>query len=376
MRFSGGQERRIHRLRGRSLRNMVVVVGVAALVGACAAAPEGDGTGADGVRAPATPSDPAPPTSASPAPVGAGTFRMAATRASTAGCAMFPPDHFLNTTGIERLPVHPRSAEWIRSLGGAGATVKFPTTSIWQSARGGMPINVVDSRVTGFSDVVMNPWGSSRSYRGPYPIPDDVRVQGHPSAQWDRHVLIVDVADCTAYELIQYDPLVHRLTGVHTALSGTRYPLGSSEWPTMTTNAPKTPMLGQYVLVDEVERGSVDHVIGFCSDEISTAHQWPARKSDGVVTDPGAIPMGAWLRLRADADLSGFGPGARTVARALRTHGTVLTDTCAHDFLLQAENSDRWNDEDLQALRSLDATDFEVVDTASLQVDGTSFRIR
>jgi hypothetical protein len=41
-----------------------------------------------------------------------------------------------------------------------------------------------------------------------------------------------------------------------------------------------------------------------------------------------------------------------------------------------AENSSRWNDDDLQALRSLTAADFEVVDVRPMQADAGSFRIR
>jgi hypothetical protein len=224
--------------------------------------------------------------------------------------------------------------------------------------------------------VVLNPWGSPRSYRGPYPIPDNPKVQGYPSAQWDKHLLIVDVADCTAYELIQYDPVVATLTGVHSALSGARYRLDSTEFPTITTNAPQTPMLGQYVMRSEVVAGEVAHPVGFCSNRISTTYQWPARRSDGVVSTPDAMPMGTWIRLRSDADLRGFGPDARTVARALREHGAILTDTCSHPFFLMAENSAAWNDDDLAAIRSLTADDFEVVDTTPMQSDPGSFRIR
>ena len=202
-------------------------------------------------------------------------------------------------------------------------------------------------------------------------------MQGHPSAQWDKHLLIVDVADCTAYELIQYDPVLAALTGVHSALERHPVPAGlGASGPGSPRTRPNTPMIGQYVLHQEVVEGDVRHPIGFCTDSISTAHQWPARASDGRVASPSAMPMGAWIRLRADADLSGFGPGARTVARALREHGAVLTDTCAHDFHLMAENSSRWNDDDLQALRNLTAADFEVVDVRPMQADAGSFRIR
>lgn len=308
---------------------------------------------------------------------GAGSFRAVSSLAAVRGCTLHPADHFLNASNVDTLPVHPMSARWLADLGAGQPTgLKFPTAKIWDSARSGMPINVVDSRVTGFTDVVMNPWGSSKSYRGPYPLPPNPKVQGYPSAQWDKHLLVIDVADCTAYELIQYDPVLAALTGIHSALSGTRYPLNTLEAPAFTTNAPQTPMIGQYAMRAEVLAGDVPHAIGFCSNRISTQARWPAKRSDGVVDSPDAMPMGTWIRLKAGADTSGFGPGASTVARALREHGAILTDTCSHPFYLMAENSGEWNDDDLQALRELTTSDFEVVDTAPMQVSASSFRIR
>lgn len=303
-------------------------------------------------------------------------FRRATTSARIAECTVHPPDHFLNAVGVDKLPVHPKSSTWLSSIGGKDAVLKFPTTDIWAGSRGGMPINVVDSDVTGFQHVTMNPWGSTKSFLGPYPIPEDPKVSGHPTPAWDRRLLIVDVADCMAYELIQYDYYLAKLTGAHVALSGTRYPLNTTDWPTLTTNAPQTPVIGQLALQSEVAAGEIPHVLGFCSDSISTSHVWPARRSDGKVASADAMPMGTWIRLKSTAKTAGFGPSARAVVTALRERGAVLTDTCGHDFYLQAENSAAWDDADLKALRSLSASDFEVVDTTSMRVHPKSFAIR
>lgn len=303
-------------------------------------------------------------------------FRRATTSARIAECTVHPPDHFLNAVGVDKLPVHPKSSTWLNSLGGKDALVKFPTSQVWQGSRSGTPINVVDSSVTGFERVTMNPWGSPKSFHGPYPMPTNPRVTGDPTPAWDRRLLIVDVADCMAYELIQYDLQLARLTGAHTALSGTRYPLNTTDWPTLTTNAPQTPFIGQLALQSEVASGVVPHVLGFCSDSISTSHVWPARDSDGKVASPNAMPMGTWIRLKATAKTTGFGPSAQAIVTALRTRGAVLTDTCAQDLFIQGENSTAWNDADLRALRTLSAADFEVVDTTSMRVHPKSFAIR
>ncbi len=313
---------------------------------------------------------------ASPSTGVAATFQQASTQADIGGCDLYPKNHFLNATDVDTLPVVAQSNAWIAGLGGSSANLKFVSGKIWQGARGGMPINVVDSSVIGFSNVIFNPWGSSKTYKGPYPIPSNVRVQGHPSAQWDRHVLIVDVAECMGYELIQYDPTIEALTGNHTALNGIRYSLATTEMPVFTTNAPRTPMIGQYVMYNEVQSGSIDHPIGFCSNSIGGSYVWPARASDGPVESAGAIPMGAWLRLRADADLSALGPQAMVVAEALREHGAILTDSCPHAFNLLGENSAMWADSDLETIETLSPSDFEAVDSSLMQVDATSYRIR
>ena len=238
-----------------------------------------------------------------------------------------------------------------------------------------MPINVVDSREIGFDDVAINPFWNSSAYRGEFPIPRRPQVQGHPGAAWDRHLLIVDTADCTGYEMIEYNTDLFALLGTHAALSSARYSLDSLDRPRSTTNVANTPLIGQYVMRDEVARGSIDHVIGACTNAAGSSTTWPAQRSDGRA-GPGAIPMGSWLRLRSDVDLGGFTGDARPVAEALRRHGAVLTDTCPWPLKLMAENSATWDDDAMDQIRALEPSDFEVVDTTSMQLDGESYTIR
>lgn len=405
MLHTGGPETWGARLRGRSLRTTLIIgLSVTALLGAaCSAAPESVDTGLDGRDLPTRPAlGGAPPNGDTPAhdgddtgpvveqpvtpPTQPTTTRPPATRPSTsfraatvtarmADCQMFPRDHVLNAVNVDQLPVHPRSAEWLAHMGGSATPLRFPTSRIWESARGGMPFNIVDSRRIGFSQVLINAvYGNS--YMGPFPLPSRPKVQGHPSAQWDRKVIVLDTAECLGYEILQYDPLIADLTGRHNGIGGARYALDTSARPTTWTTASRLPVLGQHVLVEEARAGRVDHVIGFCSDRISPAHQWPAAASDGV--DPAAMPMGTWIRLRSDVDTSSFGPGSQAVAEALRERGAVLTDTCAHRFHLFGENSADWDDADLQMLRRLSANDFEVIDPTPMRMndDRNSLAIR
>jgi hypothetical protein len=102
---------------------------------------------------------------------------------------------------------------------------------------------------------------------------------------------------------------------------------------------------------------------------------WPANGSDGRSTDPDAPPMGTWLRLRSDVDLSHLGPQARVVAEALKVHGAVIFDT-GPSYGLMGEPDTRWADGDLAGLQTLTIGMFEVVDPTPMQVSPTSHQIR
>lgn len=318
---------------------------------------------------------PSPPVTAVPT-----TFHAAETAATLGGCKVFPADHFMNATNIGALSVRAESTAWLNSIGGASATMVGPSSSIWQGSRPGTPMNIVDSRATGFKPIIFGHDWSAKSYLGPYPLPSAPLLQGapNPAGAWDKRAMVVDSAECIAYELIQYKQLWIGTSFIRVALAGTRYPLNSNEMPVGTTNAPNTPLIGMYLLNSEVKSGSIPHVMAFCSQNtrISTASMWPARKSDGFNTAADAMPMGTWVRLGSGADPESFSGGARVVVEALQTRGAILTDSCAHQFSLLAENSADWNNADMAQLSRLTPADFEVVDSSTMKVSDTSYAVR
>ena len=316
----------------------------------------------------------AAPTTTTTVPAGT-TFQPTTVTASIGGCQLYPRNHFLNATNVDQLPVSTSSSTWTSFLGGTGTKLVAGFGSgVWSGSRAGMPMNVVNSRTTGMSSVLFD-YTYTDSYSGGYPVPAAPVVEGSPTPQWDQHVIMVDTADCTSYELIQYDSVWRALFGSVKALAGAKVPLGSTT-PVRTTNAAQTPMVGQNVLVSEVSAGHVDHAVGFCTTEINPGSVWPARASDGKSTSPSAIKTGAWLRLKAGTSTSKFTGQARPIAEALKTHGAVLTDTCGQKFALMGENSTAWNDAELAQLGQLTAADFEVVDTAPMKVSDSSWAIR
>ena len=66
--------------------------------------------------------------------------------------------------------------------------------------------------------------------------------------------------------------------------------------------------------------GSIEHAIRFTVDCTTDDYVWPARHEAGV-DDPDCPPMGARFRLKAEFDLSGFAPKARTILRAMQGTG-------------------------------------------------------
>lgn len=86
--------------------------------------------------------------------------------------------------------------------------------------------------------------------------------------------------------------------------------------------------------------------------------------------------MGQRFRLRATFDISGFSRENQVILQALKTYGMFLADNGSSWFLSGAPDP-RWNDDDLRNLRlSVRGSDFEAVDSSSLQVSPDSAQAR
>ncbi len=72
--------------------------------------------------------------------------------------------------------------------------------------------------------------------------------------------------------------------------------------------------------------------------------------------------MGARLRLRADFNTSGYSGDSLVVLTALKKYGMILADNGSPWYISGATDI-RWNDDDLNQLKSVPATAFDVVYT-------------
>ncbi|MGB3411269.1 MAG: hypothetical protein WBA45_08715 [Microthrixaceae bacterium] len=318
-----------------------------------------------------TPGASAPGDSPSTAPVGSHVTE--GERLGIENCAVFPPDHAFHAD-VSKLPVATGSQQTIASAGADLMLLPGFSSLVWQGSRTGLPINIVDSTKVSSVDVLGGKYREISDLND-HPIPESPRIEGFPGAAWDRHMLLVDTATCTSHEFfyVKRVPII----GKWHAETAAKFDLNSNAIRKRgSTKAAGTSMLAGLIRYDEVQRGRIDHVMSFSLPKISTRPPvWPASGTDGRSDDPDAPPMGTWFRLRDDVDLSGLAPDALVIAKALQTHGAIVDDTGPEYMGLGGENDERWNDVEIETLKQLKLSDFEVVDPSSMMVTADSYQI-
>jgi hypothetical protein len=282
-----------------------------------------------------------------------------------AGCPVLPADNPWNQR-VDRLPVAANSARTIAAIG-LTAAVHPDFGTVYDGAPNGIPYTVVSGAT---KRVPVRFTYASQSDRGLYPIPPNAPVEGGRNGSGDRHVIVLDRATCTDYEL--YD--AHPVDGGRrwTAGSGAIFNLRSDRLrPAGWTSAdaaglPILPGLARYA---EVKAGAIDHALRFTAPCTAARYVYPARHEASTCHDPNAPPMGLRLRLKASVNISTLPLQARIVATALKRYGLILADNGSPWYISGAPNP-RWNDDALHELGRLTGRDFQVVNTGSLPHPG------
>jgi hypothetical protein len=70
--------------------------------------------------------------------------------------------------------------------------------------------------------------------------------------------------------------------------------------------------------------------------------------------------MGMRLRLKSSFDISGFPPQSKVILKALQQYGMIMADNGSSIYISGAPD-DRWDNDDLGALKSVPAAAFEVL---------------
>jgi hypothetical protein len=258
---------------------------------------------------------------------------------------------------IASAPVDPNSTSLINFIGGAGLHPDFGAGQ-YNGGTIGIPYRVVSG--ARFTAINYTAYGSE-SDPGPMPIPADTLIEGYPNpGDGDRHVLVLDRDNCWLYELGGGYP---QGDGSWQAAAGTVWDLlNSTARPYTWTSAdaaglPIFPGLARY---DEVASGQINHALRFTLQHSRAAFVAPASHWAANSTDPNAAVMGMRLRLRADFDISAFPPQSQVILTALKNYGMIMADNGSNMFLSGAPD-DRWNNDDLNTLKRVPASAFEVV---------------
>jgi hypothetical protein len=306
--------------------------------------------------------------------VAAGSRPAAGEAASTAAPAdvdsparigqIFPPDNPWNLD-ISGLPVHPSSATFIAAIGASGHLyADFGT--YWRGRPIGLPFNLVRREQP---HLPVSFEYASESDPGPYPIPPDALIEGGPSSDGDRHVIVLDVDSRKLYELYAFRA---RTTGGWDAVSGAIFALDSNAlrpagWT--SADAAGLPILPGLVRYDEAGiAGVIPHALRFTVERTQRAYIAPARHFASPSKNPNLPPMGLRLRLKASVDVSSFSPPLRAILTALQRYGMFVADNGSNWFI-SGTHDRRWNDDDLATISRISGNDFEVVDTGPIVRD-------
>jgi hypothetical protein len=281
---------------------------------------------------------------------------IAAAAAAIAGCPLFPSTWSTNQR-VDALPVASGSAAIVRSIGLDGSLKADFGSGLWEGGPIGIPYDVVTRRTlrtrVGFEY-------ADESDRVRYPIPRGVHIEGGPDADGDRHALLVDRSRCKLFELYA----LRREGGRWTAGSGATWSLRSprlrpSGWTSAdAAGLPILPLLARY---PEVRRGRITHALRMTVSESRRAFVFPARHFASSSTDPALPRMGERLRLKSSTDISGLPRQARVVAQAMKEYGLIVADN-GSDWYVSGAPHPRWDNDQLQQLRRLRGSDFEVVE--------------
>jgi len=285
---------------------------------------------------------------------------------------LFPPDNWWNVD-ISSAPLDPGSAAYISHIGGAAVPV-HPDFGGSDGSPNGI-YGMVYVSVPGtqpLEPVTFVEFGSESDSGAPgrppgYPIPLGARTQpkwiegGNPGgcSGGDDHMLLVDRDNRILFEL--YHTCWNAGFGRWEAGSGAIFQLDANgRRPDTWTSADAAGLaiLPGLVRYDEV----------FGTNPIRHAFRFTVRDTNGYVfpashqagSSPGALPMGARLRLKASTDISGFDAARQKIFQALKTYGLIVADN-GTDMYVTGTYDPRWTSPVVGPSWGLTAADFEVV---------------
>jgi hypothetical protein len=294
------------------------------------------------------------------------------TNANLNGFVPFPPTNAWNTN-IASAEVDPDSDAITSAAGfaglnlhpdfGAEAAYGIPYVVVDSTTQPLVPIDVID--YADESDVVLAPYPYTAPIEGGPPSAGGVTdCEGWPDTYvGDSHVLVVDRAKCELYETFN----THRCNGHWASSSETIWDMTNGEsrpWGWTSADAAGLAIFPGLVKYDEAAAGAINHAIRFTmqvtkNDANNGYFVPPASHAAGVYWGVSNI-MGMRIRLKSSFDISGFSAINQAILTAMKKYGMILADNGGY-FFFQGASDPRWNDIDLDNLKSVPSSAFEVV---------------
>jgi hypothetical protein len=185
------------------------------------------------------------------------------------------------------------------------------------------------------------------SDKGPFPVPDDLPVEGWPAnyrrsaklkkltlddvqrdklkEDGDRHAIVVDPVNRMLYEFYQ----ARKTNAGWVAAQASVFDLKTNKlrpagWT--SADAAGLPIFPAVVRHDELKRGMVEHAMRVTVRKTRRAYVHPATHFASRSNDPDLPRMGERLRLRQDYDVSGFSPPVQAILKGLKKYGMFVAD--------------------------------------------------
>lgn len=273
------------------------------------------------------------------------------------GFRPFPDDNAWNTN-ISSLPVDPNSDNFIAFIGSTSPLHPDFGAGLYLGRTIGIPYQVEDATQPKVPVKIVA--YKSESDPGPMPIPAGALIEGYPKpGNGDRHVLVLDKNGCWLYELDR----AFLKRGSWQADSTAIWDMTINEQRPYTwtsADAAGLPIFPGLVRRDEVAAGAINHAIRVTVPVTRQAFTPPASHWASSVTDPNAPPMGMRMRLKASFNISTFPADDQVILTALKNYGVIVADNGSAMFI-SGTPDDTWNNSELDLLKTLRASDFEVV---------------
>jgi hypothetical protein len=254
--------------------------------------------------------------------------------AVVAAMQIYPADNAWNLP-VDRWPVHSNSRNIIASIG-TGKPLRCNYDMAYVLVPPGQP--KVNVRITEYPQ---------ESDAGPYPIPEDLPIEGWPTCSredprtigltltdiqrdklnlgGDRHAIVVDPSSRTLYEFWQ----MKRTPQGWQASQASIFDLKSNRlrpdgWT--SSDAAGLPIFPAIVRYDELRRGVIRHAMRVTVRRTRRAYVAPATHFASRDTNENLPRMGERLRLRQDFDISRFSPPVQAILKGLKQYGMFVAD--------------------------------------------------